>query len=82
MRESEAAEFQRKVTRCLDDINRMVPGLSLRYDSPVILTAMAEHVGCAIWAMRDSKVCDTRQVNLALAHLEAAAFPGETPSGR
>jgi len=76
---SRAADFEKRILECLDDLNGLLPGLSLRYDMPVILSAMAEHVGSAIWALRHRKLCDTRQANLAIQHLELAAFPGESP---
>ena len=70
-------EFHRDTCRCLEDLNRLMPELSLRYDTDVIMAAMAEHVGTAIWAMRRKKVCDTRQAHTAIQHLEFAAFPHE-----
>jgi hypothetical protein len=71
------AEFERSVLECLDDISRLLPGLSLRYDMAVITRAMAEHVGWALWAMRGKNLCDTRQAEVAIRHLEAVAFRGE-----
>jgi hypothetical protein len=75
---SGVADFEKKMLECLDDLNGLLPGLSLRYEMPVIIGAMAEHVGSAIWALRHKKLCDTRQANLAIQHLECAAFPGES----
>lgn len=70
-------EFEQRVVDCLGDIRAFLPGLRLRYDMFVITRAMAEHVGLALWALRDKALCDDRQARLALAHLEAAAFPRE-----
>jgi hypothetical protein len=67
-------EFQSRTFECVEDLNELLPGLSLRYDTDVIIGAMAEHVGAAIWALRRKKLCDTRQANLAIQHLEFAAF--------
>jgi hypothetical protein len=71
------AEFQKSITACVEDLNRLLPGLSLRYDMPVIIGAMAEHVGLAIWALRHHNLCDMRQASLAVQHLEYTAFPGD-----
>jgi hypothetical protein len=70
-------EFQKNVTACVEDLNGLLPGLSLRYTTPVIIGAMAEHVGLAIWALRHHNLCDMRQAGLAIQHLECAAFPGD-----
>jgi hypothetical protein len=73
------AEFQNRMLECLEDLNGLLPGLSLRYEMPVIIGALAEHVGSAIWALRYKNLCDTRQALLAIQHLEAAAFPYKNP---
>ena len=78
---SGVTDFENRVLECQKDLNRLLPGLSLRYEMPVIIGAMAEHVGAAIWALRNKKLCDTRQANLAIEHLEVAAFPAESPPG-
>ncbi len=71
------AEFRKGVLQCMDDLNGLLPGLSLRYAAPVIIEAMAEHVGSALWALRRKNLCDLRQARLAIEHLQLAAFPGE-----
>ena len=71
-------EFQKSVTACVEDLNGLLPGLSLRYDMPVIIGAMAEHVGLAIWALRHENLCDMTHASLAVQHLECAAFAGES----
>jgi hypothetical protein len=75
------AEFQQSVTDCVEDLNGLLPRLSQRYDMPVIIGAMAEHVGLALWALRHQKLCDLRQASLAIQHLEYAAFPPGAPAG-
>jgi hypothetical protein len=70
--------FRKSTFECVEDLNRLLPGLSLRYDTEVIIGAMAEHVGAAIWALRQKKLCDTRQARLAIEHLEHAAFRAES----
>ncbi len=72
-----SAEFRKGVLQCMDDLNSLLPGLSLRYEAPIIIEAMAEHVGSALWALRRKNLCDMRQARLALEHLELAAFLGE-----
>ncbi len=67
------AEFRKGMLECMEDLNGLLPGLSLRYDPPVIIEAMAEHVGSALWALRHKNLCDMRQARLALEHLELAA---------
>ena len=75
---SSAAEpseaFNVSLLQCVEDINKLLPGLARRYDMTVIMTALAEHVGSALKALLQKKVCDTRQVHQVIKNIETSAF--------
>jgi len=68
------AAFYDEMEICLEDLNAMLPDLTRRYDLTVIVSAMAEQVGGALWALRRKKVCDDRQTSLAIERIEKRAF--------
>ncbi len=76
--------FQRGLLACVRDINKVLPGLSRRYDMVVIISALAEHMGSALRILIRRKVCDVRQARLIIQHIEGTAFLGEKaqPPGR
>jgi hypothetical protein len=69
------AAFEQGIVACMRDLDALLPDLASRYDQTVIVCAMAEHVGSALLALRRKKLCDDRQAELAIQHLERAAFP-------
>ena len=75
---SSAAEpseaFNASLLQCVEDINKLLPGLARRYDMTVIMSALAEHVGSALKALLQKKVCDTRQVHQVIKNIENSAF--------
>lgn len=75
---SSAAEpseaFNASLLQCVEDINKLLPALARRYDMTVIMSALAEHVGSALKALLQKKVCDIRQVNQVIKNIEASAF--------
>jgi hypothetical protein len=67
-------DFNVSLLQCVEDINQLLPGLARRYDMTVIMSALAEHVGSALKALLQKKVCDTRQVHQVIKNIETAAF--------
>jgi len=67
--------FEQGILACMRDLDALLPDLVSRYDQTVIVCAMAEHVGSALLALRRKNLCDDRQAELAIQHLERAAFP-------
>jgi hypothetical protein len=66
--------FDESLLECVEDINKLLPGLGRRYDMTVILSALAEHVGSALKALMLRKVCDARQARQVIKNIESAAF--------
>jgi hypothetical protein len=66
--------FNASLLQCVEDINKLLPGLARRYDMTVIMSALAEHVGSALKALLHKKVCDIRQVHQVIENIQAAAF--------
>jgi hypothetical protein len=72
---ADQAAFDQSICACMRDLDALLPELFSRYDQTVIVSAMAEHVGSALLALRRKNLCDDRQAELAIRHLERAAFP-------
>ena len=66
--------FNESLLECVEDINKLLPGLARRYDMTVIMSALAEHVGSALKALLHKKVCDIRQVHQVIKNIETSAF--------
>lgn len=66
--------FHQRLLECVEDIGALLPGLSHRYELPVIIDAMAEHVGSAVQVLLRKNLCDKRQAGLIIKQLEGAAF--------
>jgi hypothetical protein len=66
--------FHRSLLECVEDIGELLPGLSRRYEMPVIIDAMAEHVGSAIQVLLRKKLCDAQQADQIIRQLEGAAL--------
>ena len=62
------------VRACVEDINKMLPRLNRRYDSMVIVSALAEHIGSALRILIRRKVCDADKARLVISHIEGTAF--------
>ncbi len=66
--------FHQSLLECVEDINALLPRLSRRYEMPVIIDAMAEHVGSAMQVLLRKKLCDSRHAGQLIKQLEGAAF--------
>jgi hypothetical protein len=66
--------FENGLLACVQDINKLLPELSRRYDMVVIISALAEHMGSALQILQRRKVCDARQARLVIKHIEGTAF--------
>ena len=73
--EAGMAAFEQGILACMRDLDALLPDLATRYDQTVIVSAMAEHVGSALLALRRKNLCDDRQAEQAIQHLVRAAFP-------
>ena len=70
--------FNASLLECVEDINKLLPGLGRRYDMTVVMSALAEHVGSALKVLLMKKVCDARQVHQVLKNIETSAFLGQS----
>jgi len=66
--------FNSSLLQCVDDINKLLPGLGRRYDMTVILGALAEHLGSALKVLMLKKVCDAQQVHRVIRSIETSTF--------
>ena len=72
---AEYGAFNQSLLECVEDINKLLPGLGRRYDMTVIMGALAEHLGSALKVLLLKKVCDARQVHQVIKNIESSAFP-------
>jgi hypothetical protein len=72
-------DFETAVLECVDDINGRLPELAARFDVLVVVSAFARHVGGALQLLMRRKMCDARQAQLVLRHIEEAAFYATPP---
>ena len=63
------------VVACSQDISKILPSLTRRYDVTVVVNALAEHVGSALRILVRRKACDAEQARLAISRIESTAFP-------
>ncbi len=70
-------DFHRRLLACVEDISGLLPVLSRRYDMPVIIDAMAEHVGAALQVLLRKNQCTPEQAAQVIKHIEGAAFLGD-----
>src|ERR1700748_3385222 len=63
--------FDASLLACVEDINKLLPGLSRRYDLTVIMTALAEHVGSALKVLMHKQVCDALQARRVIKNIES-----------
>jgi hypothetical protein len=66
--------FESGLLACVQDINKLLPGLGRRYDMVIIISALAEHMGSALRILIRRKLCDARQARLVIQHIEGTAF--------
>lgn len=68
-------EFEISLLICLKELNDLMPELDKRYDTTVILHAMAEHVGRGLRILLNRNICDDAQAHHLIGHITATAFP-------
>ena len=73
-----AGEFGNSLLVCASHINELLPNLRRRYDTIVILSALAVHMGCALRRLRELNTLNDQQTLLAIRHIENAAFQNAT----
>ncbi len=76
--------FEKSVFECMDDLNKLIPGLSDRYGAQVMVSALAEQMGSGLQILLRKKFCDPTQVRFLLRSVEDFAFhnpdiPGAPP---
>jgi len=62
------------VIACAQDISKLLPSLTRRYDATIVVNALAEHVGSALRSLMRRKACDAEQARLVISRIENTAF--------
>jgi inhibitor of KinA sporulation pathway (predicted exonuclease) len=74
--------FGESVLECVDDMSRILPALRRRYDTLVVVSAMAEHVGAALRVLLHRQICDARDARRLISRIENAALLRERGGAR
>lgn len=74
---TDPGNFEESLVACVADIADLLPELGSRYDSTVILSALAEHIGSALKILMLRQICDSRQARLVIKNIEDCAFSGK-----
>ena len=70
--------FQDQVRRCSAELRVLLPGLADRHTPLVVLAALSEHVGGALFLFQESGVCNQRRVGAMIRRVERLTF-AESP---
>jgi hypothetical protein len=74
--------FGRNVHECVDELERRLPALMRRYPHPVVVAAMAAHLGEALARLQRRKACDAPTARRLLARVGSRAQLGAPPADR
>jgi hypothetical protein len=69
--------FERRLLACVGDLNRLLPGLTARFEAMVVISAFAVHVGSAMQLLLRGQVWDAPRARALMGHIEALAFADE-----
>jgi len=70
--------FAHSVLACVADLNtKVLPRLTSRYDSMVVVSALAEHVGSALRILLQRQIFDEEEARQVIARIRETASLGE-----
>jgi hypothetical protein len=67
-------KFAEDVLACIEDLNKVLPGLALKYCELVVVAALAEHVGGALRIFLQKGICGQEQAQRVLQHMKHTAL--------
>lgn len=66
--------FAAYVLSCVDDINKLLPGLASHYPPMAVVAALAAHLGGALRIHMECGACSPEQASLIIQHVREVAF--------
>ena len=73
------AKFQDQVRRCAAEIRVLLPELADRHSPLIVLAALSEHVGGALFLCQETGACSPERVRTILQRVEHLAFRKPKP---
>jgi hypothetical protein len=73
------AKFQKQVRKCAAEIRVLLPELADRHSPLVVLAALTEHVGGALFLCQESGACSPAQVEAVIRRVEELTFADSEP---
>jgi hypothetical protein len=79
MAETDTNRFQEQVQACAEEIRTFLPALAERHSPLVVLAALSEHVGGALYLCQEAGACTTAEARALFEHLEQITFADPEP---
>lgn len=73
------AKFQDQVRRCAAEIRVWLPDLADRHSPLIVLAALTEHVGGALFLCQEAGACSPARVRAIIKRVEDLAFTEAGP---
>ena len=73
------ARFQQQVQNCAAEIMALLPALADRHSPLIVVAALTEQVGDALWLCQKSGTCTPAQVRAIIRRIEQLTFTDSEP---
>jgi hypothetical protein len=74
-------EFGDEVCACVEQITAFLPELADRHSPLVVLAALSEHLGGALYLCQEAGACTPLEARAVLRELKELTFASEGPTG-
>lgn len=68
------ASFQDQVRRCAAEIQEMLPALSQRHPTLILIAALTEHVGDSLCISQEARTCSPETARAIIERVKELAF--------
>jgi hypothetical protein len=68
------ARYQLQVQRCTAEMTGIFPGLVERYTSLILIAALTEHVGGALFLSQEARICTREKARAVIERVRQLAF--------
>jgi len=71
------ARYQAQVSQCAAEIRELLPDLASRHTPLVVIAALSEHVGGALFLSQETRACSPAQARAIIRRMKELAFADE-----
>jgi hypothetical protein len=68
------ARYQQQVQRCTAEMRELFPELVQRYTSLILIAALTEHVGGALFLSQEARICTREKAQAVIERVRQLAF--------